>query len=170
MTVDFWAPMTIAYLYAFLIKAHPAFLAPYDLMRVAIRHSPAFTALLIKYTGGDESKLPAWVYGHESWAPRDATALCAIVLTVFFGLRAIYNFGGKSLSGGVPSPVSTAEKTKMRQALGLKASGTRQVLMLQMDVDGFVENEKQGVTSAPSTGVAWPARSSTPSKKIKKRA
>jgi hypothetical protein len=123
-TVDFWAPVTIAYIYAFLIHAHPAFLAPYDLVRWAIRNSTAFTACLMDTFGSDNGKqLPLWVYGHEPWSPRDATALCAIILTVLFGLRAIYNFGGKPWIGGAASPLSSAEKEKMDRSLGVESTG-----------------------------------------------
>lgn len=124
MTVDLWAPMTIAYIYAFLIHAHPAFLAPYDLVRWAIRNSTAFTAFLMDFFGHDGgNQLPLWVYGHEPWSPRDASALCAIILTALFSLRALYNFGGKSWIGGEPSPLSSAEKEKMDRALGLDSAG-----------------------------------------------
>lgn len=86
--VDFWAPPVIAWLYGALTHAHPVFLLPYTMMSTVL---PEF--------GADTSKLSSSIDGQtfalfHPWDKLDARAFCAVVLTVLFALRAIYNSGG----------------------------------------------------------------------------
>jgi hypothetical protein len=84
--VDFWAPPVIAWLYGALTHAHPVFLVPCALLGSFI---PGMG--LIKPSGSMQGQTTV---AFAPWDKLDARALCAVVLTVLFALRAIYNFGG----------------------------------------------------------------------------
>lgn len=89
MMVDAWAPPVIAAVYATLVRAHPVFDKPYQAIRLALLRRPLFVSLV----GFDRFKyvFPSSPTGLD---PLEARAVCAIILAVFFALRALYNFGG----------------------------------------------------------------------------
>jgi hypothetical protein len=82
MAVDFWAPVVIASIYGALTHAHPVFLSPFNAV------ASFLAGKTMSVAGG--SNVP-----FSPWDKPDARAFCAIVLTVLFASRSIYNFGGR---------------------------------------------------------------------------
>ncbi len=82
--VDVWSPPLIAALYGGLAQLHPTFLLPYQFVReLAIAGGPAFSLL---------KTLPS----HPIAMSREnARAVCAIVLSVLYVGRGLYNNGTK---------------------------------------------------------------------------
>lgn len=86
--VDVWAPPVVATIYATLVRAHPVFDVPYQTLRLALMRRPSF----IRVVGFDTFKetFPALPISYD---PLDARAVCAVLLTAVFALRALCNFG-----------------------------------------------------------------------------
>jgi hypothetical protein len=103
--LDFWAPPVIATIYATLVRAHPVFDVPYQTLRLALMRRPSF----IRVVGFDMFKemFPILPTPHD---PLEARAICAVILTVFFALRALYNFGGEL---GLPSVKQLAPASQL---------------------------------------------------------
>lgn len=90
MMVDVWAPPMIATIYATLIRAHSTFDIPYQALRVAVLRRP-----MLVWAVGYESFKTRFPSSPQAWSPLEARAICAIILTVLFACRALYNFGGE---------------------------------------------------------------------------
>ncbi|KAJ9125123.1 hypothetical protein QFC22_000077 [Naganishia vaughanmartiniae] len=99
MMVDVWAAPLIATIYATLIRAHPVFDVPYQTLRVAALRRP----MLVWAVGYDtfKTRFPSLP---QPWNPLEARAICAIILTVLFACRALYNFGGQLNLEGFRNP------------------------------------------------------------------
>ena len=95
--VDFWAPPVIAWLYGALTHAHPVFLLP-----GAILGSVVPGLGLTKSSNPGEHLQTTVTFA--PWDKLDARAFCAVVLTVLFALRAVYNFGGITSSPPLERP------------------------------------------------------------------
>jgi hypothetical protein len=90
MMVDVWAPPVIATIYATLIRAHSTFDIPYQALRVAVLRRP-----MLVWAVGYETFKTRFPSSPQAWSPLEARAICAIILTVLFACRALYNFGGE---------------------------------------------------------------------------
>jgi hypothetical protein len=76
--VDVWVPGLIGWIYGALTKAHPVFTQPLDQLTSLIGLQSQISA---------KSVVP-------NWQKDEAKALCAVILTGLFAMRAIYNMGG----------------------------------------------------------------------------